>query len=131
MEYPQNIKYPAPTEAQEQETFVEWLELKGYKFTAIPNSTYTTSWKQKIKNKRVGLRAGLPDLLVIVPNENKKPNSILVFVEMKRKGAKVSAVSDEQGRWLSALNWCEGVTAEWCAGVDQAIKFIESISKRE
>jgi len=34
----------------EQYNLVKWLEINKYKFTAIPNSTYTKSWKQKKKN---------------------------------------------------------------------------------
>jgi hypothetical protein len=50
---------------------------KGYKFTAIPNSTYTKSWKQKLHNKDMGLRAGFPDIVVIA-------HSVFIAIELKR-----------------------------------------------
>ena len=51
-------------EAQEQALLVIWLEQNGYKFTSIPNSTWTKSFKQKIVNTLTGLRPGLCDMLI-------------------------------------------------------------------
>jgi len=53
-------------EALEQATVVLWLEDHLYRFTAIPNSTWTTSYKQKTVNKITGVRPGLCDLLVVL-----------------------------------------------------------------
>ena len=105
-----------PTEEVEQRMVVEYLELKGLRFTAIPNSTYTTSWKQKMKNKDMGLRAGIPDLLVIV-------NKSLIFIEMKR--IKNSSTSHEQKLWNERLNKCRGVCAYLCFGFSQAKEVID------
>ncbi len=108
-----------PKEAEEQAAFVEWLEYNGFKFTAIPNSTYTTSNAQKAKNYRQGLRPGLPDLLVIVKDS-------LVFIEMKRR--KQSKVSDTQQIWIDDLNKCDNVAAHICYGADEAIEIIKQYS---
>jgi hypothetical protein len=48
--YKINYKRLKP-EAREQANLVLYLEENNYKYTAIPNSTYTTSWNQKIINK--------------------------------------------------------------------------------
>lgn len=104
------------TELEEQITVVGYLEKKRHKFTAIPNATYTTSWGQKIKNKKSGLRKGLPDLLIIVNNN-------LCFIEMKRKIK--SVLGHEQEEWIKALNKCNGVEAVVCYGADDAIDFIQ------
>ena len=40
-----------PLETIEQQTLVHWLEINNYKFTSIPNSTFTESFSQKRKNK--------------------------------------------------------------------------------
>jgi hypothetical protein len=104
-----------PTEYEEQCVFVEWLETKGLKFSSIPNSTFTKSWNQKRKNTETGLRAGLPDLLVITPRG-------LAFVEMKRKRGGV--LSPLQKEWIVALNACKCVEARVCKGSDEAISFI-------
>lgn len=108
-----------PLETDEQAAFVDWLEYNGFKFTAIPNSTYTTSNAQKVKNYRQGLRPGLPDLLVIVKDS-------LVFIEMKRR--KQSKVSDTQQMWIDALNKCDNVAAHIAYGCEQAIEIIKQYS---
>lgn len=57
-----------PYEDQEQEAFVQWLRLKDYPHFRVPNETYTKSHKQRIKNKKLGVSPGVPDLAVVVPN---------------------------------------------------------------
>lgn len=104
-----------PTEEVEQRIFVQYLELRGLKFTAIPNSTYTKSWSQKAKNTATGLRPGLPDLIVIVNNQ-------VIWIEMKR--AKGGVLSSAQKSWIEALNGA-GTPAYVCAGADAAIQIIE------
>ena len=103
------------SEEYEQRMVIMHLEMRDLKFTAIPNSTYTKSWKQKMKNKRNGLRAGLPDLLIVLPKK-------LLFIEMKR--TKDSVVSTPQKGWIEALNNIDGkvVEAVVCEGQRQLLK---------
>ena len=68
----------------------------------------------------MGLRKGLPDLLVIIKNN-------LVFIEMKR--VKLSKVSDEQKEWIESLNKCNGVNAYVCKGFDEAKIVIDKYLK--
>ena len=110
-----------PKEEDEQAVLVEYLELKGLRFSAIAQSTYTKSWKQKMKNKKMGVRSGLPDLMVIIPNPEQ---NILLFIELKR--IKGGAVKQSQNEWIDELNKVEGVIAKICYGAEEAIKFIES-----
>ena len=112
-----------PTEEEEQTTFVQWLGVKKLKFTAIPNSTYTLSWNQKRKNKATGVRKGLPDLLIIIPENTRSSNGGLIFIEMKRR--KGGVVSPEQKEWIAALNGVMNVEAWVCRGADEAIKTME------
>ncbi len=107
-----------PTEEREQMTVVQWLEYNNYKFTAIPNSTWTPSRNQKMKNKRVGLRPGLPDMLIILKNKR------LLFLEMKRE--KGGTVSPEQRIWIGSLKNC-GVYADVAHGADQAFEIIKKL----
>ena len=109
-----------PLESEEQKTLVQYMELKGLKFTSIPNSTYTKSWKQKAKNKAEGLRPGLPDMMVILNNK-------LIFIELKR--VKGGQVSDSQKSWIAALNGCESVQAFVCYGAQEGIDLIEKLQK--
>lgn len=130
-----------PTEDQEQEVFVQWLRLKGYPHFRVPNETYTRSWSQKAKNKKLGVSSGVPDLAIVVPSKWHKTademvqfaprhmatfNSRLVFIEMKRK--KGGVTSENQKKWIKALNEA-GVQTVVCKGCDEAIEFIKSIIK--
>lgn len=108
-----------PSEEMEQATFVQWLELKGIPFSAIPNSTYTTSWSQKNKNTRTGLRPGLPDLLLVLPH------SCLIFIEMKKQ--KRGVVSAAQKQWIETLNTVPNVQAYIAKGADEAIAVVERL----
>ncbi len=69
-------------------------------------------------NKSMGLRPGLPDMLIITP-------SGLAFVEMKR--TKGSNTSDHQKEWLEALNKVQGIEVRICFGADEAIQFISEL----
>ena len=127
---------PSPLEEDEQAAFVQWLEMKHLKFNAMAASTWTTSWKQKAKNKAVGLRPGFPDLLILIPRQppafpvvSKPWTHRLVAIEMKKKNAPPSAVRDEQTAWIAALN-AAGVKAVVCRGCAEAIEFIEGEMKK-
>lgn len=110
-----------PYEEEEQIALIQYLEIKGIKYTAIPNSTYTKSWKQKKKNKDMGLNPGLPDLLLILPKK-------LLFIEMKR--IKGGVVSKHQKEWIKALNSIgKQIEAVVCRGFEEAIKTIKKYEK--
>lgn len=122
------MKELLPTEAEEQIAFVEWLERKGLKFSAIPNSTFTggyaggnkfKNWGTVKKLHNMGLRKGLPDMVVVIPKV------ALVFIEMKRK--KLSKTYPEQKEWIDALNSVENVGAYICKGADEAISIINQL----
>lgn len=131
-----------PTEDQEQEAFVQWLRLKGYPHFRVPNETYTRSWSQKAKNKKLGVSSGVPDLAVVVPDvwygygDNVPREDLssytntyanrLVFIEMKRKKGGVTSANQKQ--WIKTLNEA-GIQTVVCKGCDAAIEFIESITK--
>lgn len=116
------MSLPIPTEAQEQAVLIQYLELKGYKFTAIPNETghSVEHYRRAVRMKRSGVRKGFPDLLVIVASK-------LIAIELKR--IKGSATSREQTEWIEALNDA-GVEARICKGSQEAIEFIESVVKQ-
>jgi len=106
-----------PTEAEEQAAVVQYCALKGLSLFHCPNSTYTTSWKQKAHNRAMGVSAGVPDLFIIVGNK-------LIAIEMKRlKGGTVSLA---QKIWIAKLN-AIGIDARVCKGSKNAIDFIESV----
>jgi len=104
-----------PTEYDECVVLAEYLEIKGLKYSHIPNETFTKSWGTKMKNKRQGVKRGVPDYMIIV-------KSVLIFIEMKRK--KGGRTSKEQKEWMEALNKCDCVSAYVCEGADEAIEVI-------
>lgn len=110
-------------EALEQANFVLWLEENWLKYTAIPNSTWTTSMKQKIINKMTWLTPWLPDMLVIIPQKNKE--SKIIFIELKRQKKSLSKISEDQKKWIEEINKCMWVYASVCYWADEAICLIK------
>lgn len=106
------------SEYEEQKLLVQYLELKCYKFSALPLDTFTKSWSVKMKNKAIGVRAGVPDLMIIIKSQ-------LIFIEMKRTNGGV--VSEFQKDWIDKLNKCDGISAYVCKGYEEAKKIIESL----
>lgn len=102
-------------EYEEQKLVVKYLELRGVKFTAIPNSTYTQSWGQKAMNKAMGVRAGLPDMFLIIKN---KP----LFLELKKRTGGI--LSEYQKSWHKAINKA-GIPCYVCNGFEEAKKVID------
>lgn len=93
---------PVPTEAEEQMAFVDWLELCGLRFSHVPMSTFTKHMSVKMQNHRLGVRAGVPDMLVLIsPQRSKDHHGHLIWVEMKRR--KGGTVSHEQREWIEAF----------------------------
>ena len=115
------MKTDVPTEDEEQIVVVHYLEMKGYPFSHIPNSTFTKSWKVKMRNKMLGVRPGLPDLFCIIKN---KP----VWIEMKRK--KGGVLSKYQEQWVEDLSKA-GMRVWVCRGADEAIEQIKKLEEIE
>ena len=114
-----------PLETYEQEYFVNWLKIKNLTYTSIPNSTFSRSWKQKMKNKREGLVAGLPDMLIIIPQERcNQEKALMIWVEIKR--VRGGVVSVHQKKWIEELNKVDNVGAYVAKGADEAISIIKS-----
>ncbi len=86
------------SEYQEQCLVVEYLEIlknqgKVVMYTAIPNSTWTPSWGQKIKNKKAGLNPGFPDLIILTKKR-------AICIEMK---VEPNRLTPQQKEWCNAL----------------------------
>jgi len=108
-----------PTEAEEQKIFVHYLVLNNIKHFRVPNETYTTSWKQKMNNKLLGVSRGVPDIFIIIKDN-------LVAIEMKR--LKGSVTSPEQKVWIERLNKA-GVYSKICFGAKEAIALVEELNR--
>lgn len=116
---------PCPTESQEQCAVIAWADtqpLARFIF-AIPNGA-NKSMASAVKFKREGLRKGVPDLFLPIPNYPKNYHGL--FIEMKR--IKASVTSKEQLAWINFLqkqNFACGV----CHGADEAIELIQAYLK--
>lgn len=112
--------YMVPTEQQEAETLATYLQIKGYKFTHIPNETGSdpAAKRRAIRMKRAGTSKGFPDYLIFVDGK-----SIAIELKSKRKGAKAT---QEQVDWLMTLS-NSGFDSAVCYGADEAIEFIETV----
>lgn len=112
-----------PSEDDEENAVADYCDLRGWKHTHIGNEIFTESWKQKAKQKYLGLHSGFPDHVVLV--KHKDGRTIPVFLEMKRK--KGGEISDNQFDWVEALREA-GQHAIVCEGAEQAIKVLEAVA---
>jgi hypothetical protein len=114
----------SPKEIHEQRLLVKYLELKRLKFSSIPNSTWTSSYAEKAKNRAQGLRKGLPDMLVFLPaHKSVFLEAKLIFIEMKRQ--KGGRVTPEQKEWIECLGQVDNVIACVCKGFQEAKNLID------
>lgn len=114
-----------PLEADEARTFMQYLQARGLRFTHIKNETGIGDKRGKINNFRAlmdyqdGVSPGFPDFAIVLPNIG------LLLIELKRlEGSKTS---DEQVKWIDALNTCPGVEAHVCKGAAASIAVVEEI----
>ena len=99
---------PIQSEDDAQIKLVSYLEDEKkagriIQFTAIPNSTRTPYKKVRIKNLKMGLRKGLPDIFLVYHLPGSKAYNS-AFIEMKREDGTASSVRKEQKEWISTLN---------------------------
>ena len=96
--------------------YLEFLVLQGkiLNFSSIPNLNYSQSWGMKMKNKKEGLRAGLPDLFVLHPKG-------CFFLELKTLKGRLTEV---QKAWLEKFKQAN-VPAYVAHGYEEAIKVID------
>ena len=110
------------TSIEEEEciALVQYLDLLALSgrvrlYTHVPNETFTKSWSQKAKNKRMGVRKGFPDYVIAGRNK-------AIVIEMKRVSG--GRVSPEQKAWHEELNKI-GLPAFICNGFDEARAVID------
>lgn len=109
-----------PTEDQEQIDFIAWLDEETIPYWHVPNETYTNSWAAKNKNKKLGVKAGIPDLFLLFQEG-------IVCIEMKRTvGGKLS---DYQRMWHELLE-LSGTPVFTCKGAAAAQAQTEEILKK-
>lgn len=134
-------KNTTPLEHDEQVAVINWLatendhaslfkkrNLPPLLYSAIANGHYQQSIKQQRKLKAEGMNSGVPDLLVIVPQERSKVGMrLMLWIEMKRREG--GTVSASQQEWIDAINALDGgnVGAFVCYGADEAIDLLKDL----
>lgn len=121
----QNGEEIIPLEDEEYDLIVKYLDDMGFVYTHVPMETYTTSWNVKKRNKRIGVKSGFPDYIIIIPYWwVGKRHNVLLFAEIKRrKGSKLRA---NQKEWLHNLRSCNEL-AEVFYGADELKAYINGL----
>jgi hypothetical protein len=116
------------TESEEQKIVIEYCALRRWKFWSTDQSMYSKNWGQLRKRKALGVRPGLPDLVVFVNYGGKVQ---MVFIEMKKVkgkngGMNGSKIGTEQ---MEFSDLCEnaGILHKFCHGHEDAIDFLNRI----
>lgn len=94
------------------------LQKKITAFSHVPQETFTKSWGIKAKNKRMGVKPGVPDMLIVYPHN-------VLFLELKKE--KGGVVSESQKHWIEALSATGVVTAVVAKGWLEAKQAIDSL----
>ena len=111
------------SEAMHQKVIMEWCEWNKTKHPELDMIFHITNEGKRSKRmgaelKRMGLKRGIPDICLPVPN--KKYNGL--WIELKAD--KTKSLSKEQKEWLEKLNRY-GYKAVRCNGADEAIEVIK------
>lgn len=114
--------YTNPPEEAEQLALVQWLELHKIKYTHVPNEG-KHKVQYRVKQKRLGVQAGLPDILIF-DRPPLYPENVGVAIELKRQ--KGGRVTPEQTAWLNDLK-DRGWVVAVCRGAMEAIRFLQEL----
>lgn len=114
---------PKTTEAQEQKSLIEWAKWQEKKYPELKMLMHVPNEGKRSKRygaelKRMGLKAGFPDLGLLVPNKKYAG----LFIELKAD--KTKSMTKEQKEWLEKLN-SYGYKAVRCNGSEEAIQIIK------
>lgn len=105
-------------EGQEQEELFKWLRVQhpeAYKLTFHPPNGGKRHPSVANKLKRQGVKAGVPDIFVMMP----KGDYHGLMIEFKASPPAKTEVSDKQKEWLSRLE-NQGYLATVCRGIEAA-----------
>ncbi len=110
------------TEEQEQRAVIEWCELMTWRWPELARIFHIPNGGSRPRSEgarfqAVGVRAGVPDLMLPVPRGRFHG----LWIEMKRAGGRSS---DVQLDWQSFLD-AHGYDVHVCHGAGEAIAAIE------
>jgi hypothetical protein len=114
---------PGPSEADDQAHLARWLDFKGYLWCHCPNGEARDP-RIGAKLKRMGVKRGVPDVLIFTHPPDKTWTQTGVAIEMKNERG--GHVSREQAQWLQGLKLL-GWHTQCCHGVREAIAFLQGL----
>lgn len=95
---------------------------------AVPNGGTRSKRRgvslEAVRLKAEGVKSGVPDLAIMLPNAHYHG----LFIEMKRTSKSLSKVSSEQKGWQQKLTK-QGYLSVICYGADEAIQVIKDYIK--
>lgn len=111
------------TEAEEQKALMQWAKWQEGRYPELKMLMHIPNEGKRSKRygaelKRMGLKAGFPDLGLLVPNKKYAG----LFIELKAD--KTKSMTKEQKEWLEKLN-SYGYKAVRCNGLEEAIQIIK------
>ena len=115
------------SEQKHQEWLAQWLDAKGIVWWHTPNEG-KRNVRQGTKLKRGGMKAGVPDVIIITPAPN-APWARGVAIELKKPKGKKSAkgrLTPAQRNWLCWLErdgWSTCVAYGW----KEAVEWLERL----
>lgn len=118
------MKYPPPTEYEEQAAVIEWAHAMRGRWPeldllyAIPNGA-RTSWTVAKRLKKTGMKAGVPDLCLPVA----RGAWHACYLEIKRK--KHGRLNGVQRAWISRLTRERNYVVV-CSGAEWAIHHLSA-----
>ena len=116
-------RFSCPTEAEEQTALFRWAAYNRVKYPELDLMYHIVNEGRRDPVtgrhlKDMGLRCGVPDICLPVPNVK----YTALYIELKRR--KGGRVSEDQRGWIAALNRV-GCRAVVCNGWDEAREEIE------
>lgn len=114
-----------PIEYEEEVSFCEYCDRRGFTHWHVPQETYTDSWKQKAKNKAQGVLEGVSDHWVILPTE--KWGVILLVIEFKRQFG--NTPTPAQIDFIHKIDQVDNVLPFCAYGCQEAVDVIEELEQ--
>ena len=99
-----------------------YLDQKGLKYWHTPNETWTSSWATKARNKKKGVKAGIPDLTILIPSQL-GTGFITLYMELKTE---TGSMSESQKEWQEVFDTVNACEFRCCHGLEEAIDMIDS-----
>jgi len=130
-------------ESDEQIQLSDTLDLMKIPHYSLRNEESIKSMGYLMKRKRMGWRAGTPDMMVIIPSERSYVGrTLLCFIELKKARRKLLRASErgkkgdmvtqnsptvEQLQFIDQVNQVKDVQGYVAYGADEALKIIDRL----